>query len=419
MKTIKDIEEILNKSYNNIRLVSEEYINSKTKLLFYCEIHKIEFNYTLRCLVKSKKPCPFCNSKINNAIIPKLMEIHNNKYEYFEIESRNIKIRCKKHGIFEQDIYSHLKGNGCSKCSGYNKDTKDIIIEFKEIHGDRYDYSKVVYESATSFVTIICEVHGEFKQRPNNHLSGQICKKCSTNVPKLDSVINKLNYIHNSKYDYSKLKFKNRQSLIDIICKEHGEFSIKLSYHLSGTGCAKCVHDKLRSNTDEFIKKSMDKHLDMYDYSLVDYKRNKNKVSIICRKHGEFSQRPNDHLKGSGCPICKSSKGEIKILNFLDDNKIKYVTQYKFKDCRNKLPLPFDFYLPELNTCIEYDGILHFKSIDIFGGEYALENTINNDKIKTQYCLDNNINLIRIAYTEFNKIEKKLNLLILNTIIKV
>jgi hypothetical protein len=162
----------------------------------------------------------------------------------------------------------------------------------------------------------------------------------------------------------------------------------------------------------------MDKHLDMYDYSLVDYKRNKNKVSIICRKHGEFSQRPNDHLKGSGCPICKSSKGEIKILNFLDDNKIKYITQYKFNDCRNKLPLPFDFYLPELNTCIEYDGILHFKSIDIFGGEEALRNVIINDSIKTQYCLDNNINLIRIAYTEFNKIEKKLNLLVLNTIIK-
>lgn len=130
-----------------------------------------------------------------------------------------------------------------------------------------------------------------------------------------------------------------------------------------------------------------------------------NKVKIKCIKHGYFYQSPKSHINQSqGCPLCRSSKGEIKILNYLDKNNIKCCPQYKFKDCKNIKPLPFDFYLPDHNILIEFDGEQHYFSIDFFGGEENFSYIKNNDKIKTDYCFNNNIKLIRIKYTD--KIEE-------------
>lgn len=102
------------------------------------------------------------------------------------------------------------------------------------------------------------------------------------------------------------------------------------------------------------------------------------------------------HTQSCGCLI--KSHGELLIENILNDLKIKYINQYKFKDCRNKKPLPFDFYIPELNICIEFDGIQHFEPIDFFGGTESFIITKNNDKIKEEYCLKNDVKLLRIPY---------------------
>lgn len=157
----------------------------------------------------------------------------------------------------------------------------------------------------------------------------------------------------------------------------------------------------MKKNTiDYFIAKAILKHENKYDYSLVNYINNKNKVKIICTTHGEFEQRPDHHLKGQGCPICKESKGEREIRKYLNDNNINFISQKRFKECRNILPLPFDFYLPDYNICIEYDGEQHFKK---FRFEKTNENLIarqNNDKIKKNFCDKNKISLLRISYNE-------------------
>ena len=114
---------------------------------------------------------------------------------------------------------------------------------------------------------------------------------------------------------------------------------------------------------------------------------------------------------GQGCPICNISKGEYRVINFLEKNNIKYIRQYSFNKCKYIKKLQFDFYLKDLNICIEYDGIQHFESIKGLGGEKKFEQTQINDKIKTTFCLNNNIILIRIKYNE--KIENKINFLIL------
>ena len=117
-----------------------------------------------------------------------------------------------------------------------------------------------------------------------------------------------------------------------------------------------------------------------------------------------------NHLNNQGCPICKESKGEKEIRNYLKNNNIVFESQKKFNNCRNKNPLPFDFYLPLLNICIEYDGIQHYKSNTFFGGEKGLKQRQINDKIKTQYCKDNDIRLLRIKYNQ-NNLKKLLSIL--------
>ena len=147
-----------------------------------------------------------------------------------------------------------------------------------------------------------------------------------------------------------------------------------------------------------FVYKSKKIHGDKYDYSLVNYINNKTKVEIICSEHGIFKQRPTDHLNGCGCPICRESKGEKKIRNFLNEKKIKFLPQYKFNNCKHILQLSFDFYLPEYNICIEYNGIQHYKPIEKFGGknQFLIQNKCDN--IKKEFCLKNNIKLIIIKY---------------------
>lgn len=122
--------------------------------------------------------------------------------------------------------------------------------------------------------------------------------------------------------------------------------------------------------------------------------------------------------KDGGCPKCNTSKLEKNIENFLNINDIEFIFQYRFNDCRSKLPLPFDFYLPKLNICIEADGIQHIKAYKFFGGEEKFKTLKKHDKIKDNYCLSNNIKLIRISYSEINNITKILSqeLLVSNNI---
>jgi hypothetical protein len=116
------------------------------------------------------------------------------------------------------------------------------------------------------------------------------------------------------------------------------------------------------------------------------------------------------YLEFIGCETNRKSFGERKIKEFLDQNSIKYIRENKFHSCKNIKELPFDFYLPDYNICIEYDGELHYRSSIIFGGDITLKRIRDNDDIKSKWCLENNIKLIRISYKKKNKIFKILSL---------
>lgn len=109
---------------------------------------------------------------------------------------------------------------------------------------------------------------------------------------------------------------------------------------------------------------------------------------------------PNNFLSGKRCPFCKSSRGEAEVRMYLLEKGVFFEEQVRFDDCRHKKPLPFDFYLPTMNTLIEFDGKQHFQPIEHWGGERSFLEIQKRDKIKTDFCLSNNIKLIRISYMD-------------------
>lgn len=292
--------------------------------------------------------------------------------------------------------------------------TEDFIEKAKSVHGDKYDYSLTEYIGSRSVVSILCNTHGTFQQSPDNHINKKNgCPNCfNEKISKIklltnDEFIRRSKKKHGDKYDYSLVQYENTHTKVSILCLEHGSFNQYPHKHIMGEGCVKCYHSSLYLDNNSFIERAKKIHSDKYDYSLVDYKNSKDKIKIICPKHGIFLQSPVHHLLGCGCPENHISKGEESIKKILDSKNVDYVSQYKPKGCVYKKQLRFDFYLPNFNLCIEYDGAQHYKSINIWGGEKSLMEYKKRDSIKEKYCRDNNIQLLRITYID-NNIEKKL-----------
>ena len=191
--------------------------------------------------------------------------------------------------------------------------TDEFIKKAREVHGDKYDYSKVEYINKRTKVCIICPIHGEFYQLAGDHMRGHGCRKCGSDkvadVCRYDKItfIEKANEIHNHKYDYSKVEYINANTKVCIICPEHGEFWQTPGSHLYSAGCPKCG-GTMTYTTDEFIKKAREIHGDKYDYSNAIYKNDRTELKIVCKKHGTFLQKPYTHLKGCGCPKCGIEK---------------------------------------------------------------------------------------------------------------
>jgi len=187
--------------------------------------------------------------------------------------------------------------------------TEDFIRRARELHGDKYDYSKTVYVSATTPITIICPEHGEFQQRPVNHTMGRGCRDCAGNKPlTVAKFIERAQTKHGSRYDYSQVAFEGVEKKITIICPEHGPFEQRVMTHLKGFNCPKCgrvsVAGKLGHSMDRFLSDARNAHGDKYDYSGVEYKNALSKVKINCPIHGAFLQTPASHVRGVACSKC-------------------------------------------------------------------------------------------------------------------
>lgn len=351
----------------------------------------------------------------NLNFVDKAKEIHGNTYNYsktnYERYDKEVTIICAIHGPFEQKPVNHLVGHGCNICGllklskRFSFTTEQYIEKAKKVYGDKYDYSLVDYINSKNKIKLICSIHGIFPKYPFEFLAGHGCQKCSkTYRYNTDEYIEKAIQVHGTKYDYSETVYINNKLNVKVICPDHGEFFPNASHHIRGVKCMDCareiINNAKRFTLEQFINLAVARHGSKYDYSLVEYINIDTNITIICSKHGQFPQTPYSHIRGAGCSRCKESKGERKVVVCLENLKIDFITQKKFKDCKKINCLPFDFYLPNFNLLIEYDGRQHFEIVEFFGGEKGYLERVENDKIKNNFCKENNIPLLRIKYNE-------------------
>ena len=176
--------------------------------------------------------------------------------------------------------------------------------------------------------------------------------------------------------------------------------------------CPKCSRKALTKTQEDFVSEVKQKS--PFIKIIGEYINNSERVLCECEKCGhQWSPKATLLLQGKGCPKCKYSKGERQIESFLIDNNINFIAQYTFDDCKDINRLPFDFYIPDYNMLIEYDGKQHYQEIKGWEGS-NLEFTQKHDLIKTEYCCNHNIELLRIPYWDYKNIEQILTQKLIN-----
>jgi hypothetical protein len=232
---------------------------------------------------------------------------------------------------------------------------KQFVDRSNIVHNTKYDYSLIDYKNTYTKVKIICHTHGVFEQRPNGHLHNQGCPKCyvSNKNKTTEQFIKEASKLHSNYYDYSLVKYINSKTKVKIICKTHGVFEQRPDIHLCGYGCLKCSINIKTNTLKQFIEDANKIHNTKYDYSLVDYKNNQTNIKIICKTHGVFEQTPNNHLAGNNCPRCYSSISKQETL-WLDSLNVPI--RNKIIKLSNGTIIKPDGYDPITNTIYEYYG---------------------------------------------------------------
>lgn len=202
-----------------------------------------------------------------------------------------------------------------------------FLAKVQKIYGDKFDISNIVYRDCKSKIEVVCPIHGKFMVSPAYFLQGYGCLKCNHH----NEFIENANKIHGNKYDYSKVIYEHCNKEVCIICPEHGEFWQKPAIHLNSCGCPKCgqinSQQKNLLTIDDFISKAQTIHGDKYDYTKVIYQNWDTEVMIICPEHGEFLQKPAQHLRGAGCKKCHIEKQRL-----LNEDNFKTFMIQKFGD---------------------------------------------------------------------------------------
>ncbi len=289
--------------------------------------------------------------------------------------------------------------------------TLESFLERSEkIHNNKYDYSKVEYTNAKTKVCIICPKHGEFWQTPDNHLKGKGCAYCAK-IKKLttEEFIKRAKEVHGNKYDYSKVDYINTHKKVCIICPKHGEFWQTPANHLLGRGCKVCVGNSYSYSTKEWIEKAKEIHNDEYDYSKVEYINSKTKVCIICPKHGEFMMLPNNHLFGQKCPSCRESKLEREVNEILKSKNIIFHKQKRFEWLGKQsldFYLPEHSLAIECQGIQHYKPVdFGGKGESVANEEFLL--TVKRDNKKKKLCEKNGIKILYINNDNLNFIKNE------------
>lgn len=288
---------------------------------------------------------------------------------------------------------------------------EEVLNKIREIHGDLYDLSKVVYVNKRTKFELICKNHGSFLTSWDQVLRGQGCSICGKSNAAVnrrisfEDFLSNANKIHSSKYKYDKSSYRKISDHVRIKCPKHGWFEQRADAHIRQVqGCPECGFisqgDKRRMPVSEFIEKANKVHTGKYSYLKVHFNSNRDIVEIKCKKHGYFFQSATNHLTGSGCPDCNNSKGENKVKQILTSKVIEFIQQKTFKDLKHHAMLKCDFYLPSYEVVIEFNGRQHYQEVKAFGGKKGFEETKFRDQLKRDFLASKGIKLLEIHYLD-------------------
>ena len=397
------------------------YNGKREKVIIICPIHgefstfPLNFLKGIGCM-----ECYYEEQRISTMknYIEKSKVAHNNFYDYSSVNLLGddmVDIICPKHGHFKQNIKDHMNGHGCCKCANERKSEEkkrkysydELIKDSSNVHGNKYSYPLQEIKYFYDECTIICPIHGEFKQKINYHIQmKQGCPKCGMekfhlakkyDIDKVISLFNEINVNNNFEFIVESYENMNSPSLFK--CKTcNNEFRRPLSVFINSNNtcpyCNKEINSKNRfKTTEEFINEANIVHNFYYDYSITNYTKSKEYVEIICPEHGVFKIEANSHLQGHGCPLhnCNVSKQETELANYVislvgEENVI--LNSKKILNSKQEL----DIYLPKFNLAFEFNGLYW-------------HNELNKDKNyhlnKTNECNSQGIRLFHVFEDEW------------------
>lgn len=372
------VEKAISRSKRPIDLSEFEYTGSASKSKAICPEHG-PFQISANALM-NRIGCPCCaltergqkRRLTQDEYITKAKEVHGDLYDYaytqYLTSQDQVSILCKVHGLFNQGANSHLSGRGCPKCGDARVGVKSRLDQSAylaraiEIHGDTYDLSNIKFEGMSKKIEVLCRTHGVFYPRAGNFTTlSSGCPKCAREVTGRKTRKLEASYLtdaikaHGGHYTYGKVSYKNGAAYLTIFCKDHGKFKQLAQDHISGSGCSKCSHPVF--DQASFTQAALSMHGDTYDYSLSTYVKSLDKVVIVCKSHGPFSQTPNMHVNmGQGCPSCATtgpSNGQLEVFDFVS----------KLANAELEWPIPgtksrVDIMLASEKTAIEFHGLI-------------------------------------------------------------
>lgn len=434
LKTHEQYVEELGQKNSNLEVL-EEYKGAKIPILHKCKKHNFEWNISPANALKGEG-CKMCG-------IDKIVEYNLITHEEYLQEIKNLKPHivvlekyidrktpilhhCNIHNIdYKCAPKDALNDYGCPQCSleHFQESTRLSHEEYLSLLSIKNPNIIPLekYVNAKTKISHYCQIHKyKWDTSPTTVLSGGGCPKCRSEKISNKLVLSKEEYLQKlkgtNKYILPVDEYMNMKTPIMHKCLVHNlAWMTSPASVIQGCGCPNCRSEKISNaslkTNEKYLTELLERNINVVP--LEKYIDGKTPILHKCLKDNYIWKiAPSYMLHNIGCPKCRYSKGEKIIADWLDDNNIEYKIQYRFDDCRDKRSLPFDFYLPDYNKIIEYDGLQHFKPVEYFGGEKDFKTTKNHDNIKNDYCKAHDIPLLRISYKQ--NIEEELDNFLFN-----
>lgn len=345
----------------------------------------------------------------------------------FTMEDIGLNLKCPNNHSYKSTLKKfnscekRYKSKGCNDCKKNNKSNASISkvgYEYVKENIEKLGYSiltkKEDFKGVSNNIKIICqnghsqEVSFEVfnKRKINGQKTINKCFECF-NDSRLKTAYDRakeLGYVLHTK------QYTGVDSNIELTCNNGHHWITTYDRFVRVKNLCLTCNNILLSENQRLSFDEVKERIEVEGYLLLskntDYENNESLLSVKCPKGHIYRVALNNFQQGKRCPKCIQSKGENEVERVLKFLNIQFIRQYKFNDCKYKKRLPFDFYIPSKNTCIEYDGQQHFEEGCFGMDEDEFKEIQLKDSLKTQYCKDNGIQLVRIPYWEFDNIEK-------------